>query len=86
MFPSVTARVAHTPVSCAVCAAFTDICPLCLLHKDTNFPLKQSLGSFWTIIYLLVNAVSWEEGEGARKIICEFGSCVVFTLIQINFF
>lgn len=35
---------------------------------------------------MLINAVSWEEGEGTRKIICIFGSRVVDTLIQIGFF
>lgn len=65
------------------CAAHRDLRPLCLLPKDTGFSLKQSP---WTIIYLLINAVSREEGEDTRKTIYEFGSHLVGTLIEIEVF
>lgn len=65
------------------CAAHRDIRPLRRLPKDTGFSLKQSP---WTIIYLLINAVSPEEGEDTRKTIYKLRSHLVGTLTEAGFF
>lgn len=65
------------------CAAHRDIRPLRLLPKDTGYSLKQSP---WTIIYLLINAVSLEEGEDTRKTIYKLRSHLIGTLTETGFF